>query len=39
MQLATARFQKTLIRFLRGMLSAWEEWINEMQPGAKRPPQ
>lgn len=39
MQLATVRFQKHLIRLLRGMLTAWEEWLNEVQPGAKRPPQ
>lgn len=39
MQLSTVRFQKIVIRLLRGCLSAWEEWLNEVQPGAgKRPP-
>lgn len=39
MQLATVRFQKHLIRLLRGVLTAWEEWLNEVTPGEKRPPQ
>lgn len=34
---ATARLQKSLIRLLRGVLSAWEDWINEMHPGDTRP--
>lgn len=39
MQLATVRFQKHLIRLLRGVLTAWEEWLSEVTPGDKRPPQ
>lgn len=25
---ATLKFQHSLIRLLKGMLSAWEEWLN-----------
>lgn len=38
MTLATVKFQRHLIRLLRGVLSAWEEWLSEVNPGEKRPP-
>ena len=37
MKQPTIRFQRTLIKLLRGMLTAWEEWVDDNDPSKHSP--
>lgn len=34
---STARLHRTLIRLLKGCLTAWEKWLGEVAPESREP--